>query len=304
MSNLITVLGIFVADLCFKGKNIPRNGETQIGNNFQINPGGKGSNQAITIAKLKGDVNFITRIGDDEYGKMALEIHKSSGVRVSSIIKDSNEPTGVAGIFIDEKGNNSINVIPGVAKNISKEDIDNNLDSLKDSKIFLTQLEVPSDVTMYAIDKAKKNNCITILNPAPANVIDDQYFKLIDYFTPNETEVEFYLNRKIDEIEDIKKAGDDLLNLGIKNIIITLGEKGAYFKNANEEYFIEAHKLNNKVIDTTGAGDVFNGAFAFALANNNIIKDSIIFANKVAAISTTSLGAANSIPTLDQVNSN
>ena len=304
MLNSITVLGIFVADLCFKGKNIPRVGETQIGDNFQINPGGKGSNQAITIAKLEGDVNFITRIGEDEYGKMALEIYQSSGVKVDGVIKDNNKPTGVAGIFIDEKGNNSINVMPGVANNISKEDIDNNLDSLKNSKIFLTQLETPIKVNMYALDKAKENNCITILNPAPANIIDKQYFKLIDYFTPNETEVEFYLNRKIDKIEDLNKAGNDLLNLGFKNIIITLGEKGAYFKNENEEYLVEEYKLKNKVIDTTGAGDVFNGAFACALANNKKIKDAIIFANKVAAISTTKLGAANSIPTLDQVNSN
>jgi ribokinase len=304
MSNSITVLGIFVADLCFIGKKIPSIGQTQIGNDFQIGPGGKGSNQAITVAKLSGDVNFISRLGDDEYGRMALEIYKSNNVKTDSIIKDKNEKTGVAGIFIDQNGNNSINVITGAANNISKKDIDNNLDRIKNSKIFLTQLEIPIDVTMYALKKAKDFNCITILNPAPASIIDNQYFKLIDFFTPNEKEAEFYLNKKIENEEDIKKAAKDLLNLGIKNVIITLGEKGAFFKNNDEEYFVKPYTLIDEVVDTTGAGDVFNGALAIALSSNKSIKEAIIFANKVAAISTTKLGAANSIPTIDQVNSN
>jgi ribokinase len=303
MSNSITVLGIFVADLCFIGKKIPSIGQTQIGNDFQIGPGGKGSNQAITVAKLSGDVNFISRLGDDEYGRMALEIYKSNNVKTDSIIKDKNEQTGVAGIFIDQKGNNSINVITGAANNISKKDIDNNLDRIKNSKIFLTQLEIPIDVTMYALEKAKNNDCTTILNPAPAHILNNEYFKLIDYFTPNEKEAEFYLNKKIESEEEIKKAAKDLLNLGIKNVIITLGEKGAFFKNNDEEYFVKPYTLIDEVVDTTGAGDVFNGALAFAIANDKPIKEAIIFANKVAAISTTKLGAANSIPTIDQVNS-
>ena len=301
MSNSITVLGIFVADLCFIGKKIPSIGQTQIGNDFQIGPGGKGSNQAITISKLNGDVNFISRLGDDEYGRMALEIYKSNNVKIDSVLLDKNEKTGVAGIFIDEKGNNSINVIPGVANKISKKDIDNNLDTIKNSKIFLTQLEISTDITMYALEKAKDFNCITILNPAPGHIIDNRYFKLIDFFTPNEKEAEFYLNKKIENEKDIKKAAKDLLNLGIKNVIITLGEKGAFFKNDREEYFLDAYKMIDKVIDTTGAGDVFNGALAVALSNNKSVKEAIIFANKVAAISTTKLGAANSIPTIDQI---
>jgi ribokinase len=303
MSNSITVLGIFVADLCFIGKKIPSIGQTQIGNDFQIGPGGKGSNQAITVAKLNGDVNFISRLGDDEYGRMALEIYKSNNVKIDSVLLDKNEKTGVAGIFIDEKGNNSINVIPGVANKVSKKDIDNNLDTIKNSKIFLTQLEISTDITMYALEKAKDFNCITILNPAPACTIDNRDFKLIDFFTPNEKEAEFYLNKKIENEKDIKKAAKDLLNLGIKNVIITLGEKGAFFKNDKEEYFLDAYKMIDKVIDTTGAGDVFNGALAVALSNNKSVKEAIIFANKVAAISTTKSGAANSIPTIDQVNS-
>jgi len=234
---------------------------------------------------------------------MALEIYKSNNVKTDSIIKDKNEKTGVAGIFIDQNGNNSINVITGAANNISKKDIDNNLDRIKNSKIFLTQLEIPIDVTIYALKKAKDFNCITILNPAPAHIIDNRYFKLIDFFTPNEKEAEFYLNKKIESEEEIKKAARDLLNLGIKNVIITLGEKGAYFKNHNEEYLVDSYKLTDKVVDTTGAGDVFNGALAFAIANDKLIKEAIIFANKVAAISTTKLGAANSIPTIDEVNS-
>ena len=198
----------------------------------------------------------------------------------------------------------SINVIAGAANNISKKDIDNNLDKIKNSKIFLTQLEISTAITMYALEKAKDFNCITILNPAPAHIIDNLYFKLIDFFTPNEKEAEFYLNKKIENEKDIKQAAKDLLNLGIKNVIITLGEKGAFLKNDKEEYFLDAYKMTDKVVDTTGAGDVFNGALAIALSSNKSIKEAIIFANKVAAISTTKLGAANSIPTIDQVNSN
>tara|TARA_A100001234_G_scaffold111084_1_gene97676 strand:- start:95 stop:1006 length:912 start_codon:yes stop_codon:yes gene_type:complete len=297
----ICVFGVFVADLCFFAETIPVKGQTVLGKNHIVGPGGKGSNQAIAAARLKGDVHFITKIGQDTHANMALNLFKEAQLNTNSIIQDKNLSTGVAGIMIDESGNNAINVVAGAAAHLNNKDIDQNLNTIKKSKIFLTQLETPEEVTLYALSKAKENNCITILNPAPARKIEEQYFKLIDYFTPNETEAEFYLNKKIKSENDIKEAANQFLKKGIKNIIITLGEKGVYYSNGKEDYFVEACKLKNNVVDTTGAGDAFNGAFAVALANSLENKDALVFANKVAGISTTKVGAAASMPLLQDV---
>ena len=297
----ICVFGVFVADLCFFAETIPVKGQTVLGKNHIVGPGGKGSNQAIAAARLKGDVHFITKIGQDTHANMALNLFKEAQLNTNSIIQDKNLSTGVAGIMIDESGNNAINVVAGAAAHLNNKDIDQNLNTIKKSKIFLTQLETPEEVTLYALSKAKENNCITILNPAPARKIEEQYFKLIDYFTPNETEAEFYLNKKIKSENDIKEAANQFLKKGVKNIIITLGEKGVYYSNGKEDYFVEACKLKNNVVDTTGAGDAFNGAFAVALANSLENKDALVFANKVAGISTTKVGAAASMPLLQDV---
>ena len=297
----ICIFGVFVADLCFFGNKIPAKGETVLGNNYIVGPGGKGSNQAIAAARLNGEVNFITKVGKDSHADMAFSLYKEAGVNVDCIIQDPNLSTGVAGIMIDEKGNNAINVFAGAAAHLQNEDIDKNLDVIKKSKIFLTQMETPDLTTMYALKKAKENNCVTILNPAPARKVAKEDFSLLDFFTPNETEAEFYLNKKIETNEDIKNSAKEFLNRGVKNIIITLGEKGIFFANKDEKYFVDALKLKDKVVDTTGAGDAFNGAFAVALANELKYKDALIFANKVAGISTTRLGAASSMPFLTEV---
>ena len=299
--NSICIFGVFVADLCFFGKKIPERGETILGNNHLVGPGGKGSNQAIAAARLEGKVNFITKVGKDNHADMAFSLYKEAGVNVESISQDNNLSTGVAGIMIDEDGNNAINVFAGAAAHLQNKDIDTNLEVIKKSKIFLTQMETPDSTTMYALKKAKDNDCLTILNPAPARKINQNNFELLDFFTPNETEAEFYLNKKIETETDIKNAGKEFLNRGVKNIIITLGEKGVYFANKDQEHFIEALKLKNEVIDTTGAGDAFNGAFVVGLANDLKFKDALIFANKVAGISTTKVGAANSMPTFEEV---
>ena len=300
--NLISVFGIFVADLCFIGSSIPESGQTVLGNKHLVGPGGKGSNQAIAAARLGGNVNFITKIGKDSHAKMALNLYKEAGVNINSIIQNPNLSTGVAGIMIDEKtGDNAINVVPGAAAKLEKKDIDLNLEILKKSKIFLTQLETPYEVTSYALNKAKEFGCLTIFNPAPASKIKKEDFKKIDFFTPNETEASFYLNRKIETKKEIEDGSKELLNMGIKNVVITLGSKGVYFQNSKENYFVEALNLKNNVVDTTGAGDAFNGALSFALSNELNYKDALIFANKVAGISTTKLGAANSMPTNKEV---
>jgi ribokinase len=301
--NSIFIFGIFVADLCFFSHTIPIRGQTVLGTKHLVGPGGKGSNQAIAAARLGGNVNFLTKLGKDNHAEMALSLYKDSGMQTDTIIQDPNLTTGVAGIMIDEKtGDNIINVIPGAAAHLDNKDINEKLNLIQHSKIFLTQLETPSETTSYALNKAKDAGNITILNPAPAAKIKESDFKLIDFFTPNEKEAGFYLNKNIETNKDIEDAGNDLLKKGINNIAITLGSKGVYFVNAKESYYVDAFKLKSDVVDTTGAGDAFNGAFAYALANEYKNKEALIFANKVAGISTTKLGAANSMPTIKEVN--
>ena len=301
---VISVFGVFVADLCFFANAIPEKGQTILGNNHIVGPGGKGSNQAIAAARLGGSVNFITKIGKDQNADMALSLYRDEGMDTSCVIQDENHLTGVAGIMINEKtGDNAINIVPGAAATLTKKDIDNNLSFIKKSEIFLTQLETPYEVTSYALKKAKEFNLTTIFNPAPASEINQNDFKLIDYFTPNETEASFYLKKKVESKEEIEIAAKMFLEKGVKNIVITLGSRGVYFANSTENYFLDAFNLKDKVIDTTGAGDAFNGAFAYALSNNDKNKEALKFANKVAGISTTRAGAANAMPKLKEVES-
>tara|TARA_B100000287_G_scaffold427761_1_gene477960 strand:+ start:1621 stop:2535 length:915 start_codon:yes stop_codon:yes gene_type:complete len=298
----ICIFGIFVADLCFIGNSIPEKGQTILGNNHIVGPGGKGSNQAIASGRLGGKVNFITKIGKDQNADIALSLYKEVGINTDSIIQDDNNLTGVAGIMVNEKtGENAINVVPGAAGTLVKKDIDDNFKFIEKSEIFLTQLETPYEVTSYALNKAKETGSITIFNPAPASDITEDDFKSIDYFTPNETEASFYLNEKVESKSEIERAAKAFLDKGVKNVIITLGSKGVYFANSDESYFVDAFKLKSEVVDTTGAGDAFNGAFAYALSINQNNRDAIVFSNKVAGISTTKSGAANSIPTISEV---
>ena len=298
----ICIFGVFVADLCFIGNSIPEKGQTILGSKHIVGPGGKGSNQAIASGRLGGKVNFITKIGKDQNADMALSLYKEVGINTDSIIQDDNHLTGVAGIMINKKtGENAINIVPGASGTLVNKDIDDNLKFIKKSEIFLTQLETPYEVTSYALNKAKETGSITIFNPAPASDIREDDFKSIDYFTPNESEASYYLKEKIESKAEIEKAAKSFLEKGVKNIIITLGSKGVYFANSEESYFVEAFKLKNEVLDTTGAGDAFNGGFAYALSKNQNNKDALTFANKVAGISTTKLGAASSMPTLNEV---
>ena len=293
----ICVFGIFVADICFFADSIPVAGQTILGEKYIIGPGGKGSNQAIAAARAGGEVSFISKVGRDNYADLAISLYNEAGINYDGLVIEESESTGSAGILINRKtGENAINVVPGAAGTIGKNLIDKNLSIIKDSKIFLTQLETPKDVTLYALKEAKSQNCITILNPAPSSEIPDDFFQYIDFFTPNETEASFYFNKLVKNEDDCKVAGKYFLEKGVKNILITLGEKGCYFKNIDEEFLMPASHLNKPVVDTTGAGDAFNGALSVALSQNKTYKQSIEFANLVAGISVTREGAANSMP--------
>ena len=297
----ITVLGIFVADISFSGPKIPSIGETILGKKYNVGPGGKGCNQAIAIARLGGNTNFISKIGKDEYGELALKTLEKNKISTENIIQDGNQQTGVAGILVDQNtGKNAINVIVGAPSSLKINEIEKQINLIKRSKIFLTQLEVPKDVTLHCLKTAKENGCITILNPAPASEISKEFYNNIDFFTPNETEAEFYTGIKITSEKEAKQAADKLLNLGIKKIIITLGEKGLFYSDGKEETYLKASAV--KAIDTTGAGDAFNGGLAFGLSKEKPIKECLELANKVAGISTTKLGAGDAMPFLKDIN--
>ena len=296
----ISVLGIFVADISFSGPKIPSVGETILGNKYNVGPGGKGCNQAIAIARLGGKVNFISKIGKDSYGELALNTLKKNNINIENIIQDEKLQTGVAGILVDKNsGKNAINVIVGAPSSLKVSEIEKQINLIKSSKIFLTQLEVPKDVTLHCLKTAKENGCITILNPAPASEITKEFFSKIDYFTPNETEAEFYTGIKITNEKEAKQAAEKLLNLGIKKAIITLGEKGLFYTDGKEEIYLKANPV--KAIDTTGAGDAFNGGLAFGLSKDKSINECLELANKVAGISTTKLGAGDAMPFISDI---
>ena len=298
----ISILGIYVADLVFFGKKIPIEGETILGNNFVIGPGGKGSNQAVAAAKAGVKTYFISKIGDDQFGEMATKIYDEAKVDYSNVIISKEHSTGAAAIMVNEEsGANAINVFSGAAAAITNADIDKAENIIKDSKIFLTQLEAPKETVLYAIKKAHSLGVKTVLNPAPAAEIDKSVFPFIDYFTPNETEASFYVGHPVNSNDDASRAASKLLDMGIKNVIITLGEKGAYFANANETFSSPIANLSNPVVDTTGAGDAFNAGFAVALTENKSIKDAISFASATAGLSTTKIGTANSMPNRDEI---
>ena len=297
----LTILGIFVADLSFFGK-IPLKGQTVLGENFVVGPGGKGSNQAVAAAKAGANVSFISKIGKDDYGNMAKKIYSDTNVGTSKLFISEEKNTGVAAILLDkDTGDNAISVIPGAAGDLTIEDINDAENEIKNASFFLTQLEAPIDVVIHSLKIAKKHNVTTILNPAPAAKIDKEIFPLIDYFTPNETEASFYVNKEIKDEKDAKNSSKNLLDLGIKNVIITLGASGVYFENKNDNFFIPSLDLGSRVKDTSGAGDAFNGAFATALCESKSIKDALKFANTFAGISTTRIGTANSMPSREEI---
>ena len=293
--NKISILGIFVADISFSGNKIPSVGETILGNSYNVGPGGKGCNQAIAIARLGGEVNFISKIGKDDYGQLAINTLDQNNIDTSTIIQSADHQTGVAGIMIDKKtGKNAINVITGAPATFTIDEVNKNINKIKNAKVFLTQLEIPKEVTLHSLKTAKENKVLTILNPAPASEISKEFYNYIDYFTPNETEAEFYTGIKITNEKQAKEASIKLLNLGLKKVIITLGEKGLFYSDGNEDIYLKATPV--KAIDTTGAGDAFNGGLAYALSKNKSIKESLSLANQVAGLSTLKLGAGNTMP--------
>ena len=296
----VAILGVFVADASYRAARQPSMGETILGSSFSLGPGGKGSNQAVAAARVGGHVSFITRLGYDEFAKMAFNMYKDEGI-TAHIEQLEDSYTGSAYIFLDEKtGDNAIIVCPGAATTIDKNYVQSVGNVIESADVFVTQMEQPLEAAAEALQIARNGGVTTILNTAPAEAVPDEVFALCDYVTPNETEAEGYTGIKVSNVDDAKKAGDAFLKKGVGTALITLGEQGALLHSADMSELIPAFNAG-AVKETTGAGDAFNGSFAVALAEGKSPREAARFGCAVAGLSVTRSGAAASMPQLDEV---
>jgi len=301
MSDRIVILGVFVADTAYRADRAPRMGETIMGNSFALGPGGKGSNQAVAAARAGGDVHFVSTLGRDTFADMALKTWKDAGV-TAVVTQHDDSYTGAAYIFIEEAtGDNAIIIAPGIAGTISVADIEARAELIGGARVFVTQLEQPMPAAHRALEIARAGGAITILNPAPAAPIAPEMLALCDYATPNETEAGELTGIRVNGLEDAKTAAEKLLERGVGTAIITLGENGVLFHDGSRIEHIPAISAG-PVIETTGAGDAFNGGFAAALARGADPIEAVRFGCAAAGISVTRPGTAPSMPSVAEIN--
>ncbi len=294
----ICVIGSLNMDLVVNVDTMPKPGQTIIGSNFKEVPGGKGANQAVAMARLNGNVSMIGKVGEDGFGQTLINSLKNDNVD-TTYIQTTKGATGVALITVDKNAQNSIVVSPGANFEVKEDDIDNNIEAIKNSDIVVLQLETPLNTIKYALNKAKELNKYTILNPAPAVKLDDEIIKNVDLLTPNETELEIISGVSIETEEDIHRASQIMIEKGVKELIVTLGSKGSLYINKEKSMFKKAYKV--EAVDTTAAGDSYTGALAVALSQDKKMEDSMDFASKVGALSVLKEGAQSSLPTLEDV---
>jgi ribokinase len=296
----IVILGIFVADTAFRADRMPVMGETILGRGFALGPGGKGSNQAVAAGRAGGDVAFLGKLGRDTFGDMARDVWRDAGVAAAVI--EGDEPTGAAFIFLDAAtGDNAIIVSPGIASTLTPADIDAKAELIAAARVFVTQLEQPMGAAHHALRLAREGGAATILNPAPAADLPEGMLALCDYVTPNETEAEALTGIAVTDLDGARAAGDALLARGVaKAAILTLGAQGALFHAADRSVHVPAVTAG-PVVETTGAGDAFNGGFATALSEGRDPVEAARFGCAVAGLSVTRAGAAASMPSRAEI---
>ncbi|WP_034256356.1 ribokinase [Arenibacter latericius] len=296
--NKIIVIGSANTDMVVKATKLPLPGETVLGGTFYMNAGGKGANQAVAAARLGGNVSLVTKVGNDIFGKQTVEGLRKDGIKTDYVFTDNKSPSGTALIILNEEGENCIVVAPGANANLLPSDIEK-VKQVSRAKIILMQLEIPMETIAFVVKNAKKTHQKVIINPAPAQKLDDELLKGLFLITPNETEAALLTGITVIDEETASQASKIFLDKGVENVIITLGKEGAYFENNNQHFKIPAPLV--KVIDTTAAGDTFSGAIAVALTEKQdrstieweqVVKFAIVAASK----SVTRLGAQVSIP--------
>ena len=295
----ILVIGSSNTDLVAKVKSMPKPGETVLGGEFFVNPGGKGANQAVAAARLGCDVTFCCKTGEDDYGKAAKALFAKEGMNTSYVISTPECASGVALIFVDSKGENSIVVAGGANNTLSEKDVDS-IEGFGDYKIVLAQLEIPLQTVEHIGALCKSKGVPFILNPAPAQPLSKELLQCVDIITPNETESEILTGIKVTDEATASKAAAALCALGVGKVIITMGSTGAFVYENGAGKIVPAYKAE-KVVDTTAAGDVFNGSLAVALSKGEPLAQAVNFAQAAASISVQRSGAQASAPQLNEV---
>jgi len=296
----IIVVGSSNTDMVVKTDRFPEPGETIIGGDFYMFPGGKGANQAVAAARAGGEVVFICCVGDDVFGQNALEGYRDEGIDVETakIVKDA--ASGVALITVNADGENEIVVASGTNAKLSPIYVSEVMEEMDNDGMFLTQLETPIETIEYLARYSKLTDQPLIINPAPAQELSDTILNGLFLITPNETEAKILTGILVDDDSSMEEAAKALLDMGVQNVIITLGSRGAFFMNHQEKFLVPSHKV--KAIDTTAAGDVFNGVLTVCLSQDMGWQESIAYANKAAALSVTKMGAQGSAPYKEEIN--
>lgn len=293
--NNILIVGSTNTDMVVKTKRFPKDGETVLGGDFLMNPGGKGANQAVAAARLGANVTFYAKVGNDIFGHQTLANLKKENIDTHFIKIDDRNASGIALITVNEKGENNIVVSPGANKFLQIADLEDIDKYILLADVVLLQLEIPMETVEFVAEKAKKYGKKVILNPAPATKLSDKLLDGLYLITPNQSEAEVLIGTEITDEDPLRRSADLLRLKGVKNVIFTLGEKGVYFSNNTHSKNIDAPRV--KVVDSTAAGDIFNGALATAIANGKEWDEAIDYAINAASISVTKIGAQASAPT-------
>ena len=301
MSNRIVVVGSSNTDMIVQAARIPRPGETILGGAFTMAAGGKGANQAVGAARAGGQVTFVARVGDDLFGRQAIEGFCKDNIDVTHVTRDTGAPSGVALICVAADGENSIVVASGANGRLSPADVQVARGAIASAAVLLCQLETPIETVKAAVEMAAGAGVRVILNPAPARPLDDDLLRHVSVLTPNETEAELLTGVKVDDDRAAAKAAGVLRKRGVKTVLITLGARGTFACADGIEQLVPAFKV--EPVDTTAAGDVFNGALAVALAEGRPLPEAVRFANAAGAISVTRLGAQPSAPKRAEIES-
>lgn len=295
--NKIVVIGSLNIDLVVNVENFPKPGETITSLNYKEIPGGKGANQAVAAAKLNSNVTMIGKVGTDGHGDVLLDNLKEQGVDTSYIKRE--DTTGKAFINVNAEGENHIVLVPGANYKVTKQDIDDHMALIKESEMLILQMEIPLPVIEYALEVGRKLDKKIIFNPAPAHKIDMDLLKHVHTLIPNEPELELLTGMPVENKEQIEKAAQSLIELGMNQVIVTIGSQGSLIVTKDEVTHVPALKVETK--DTTAAGDSFVGAYATKLIEGYSAKEAVEFASKVAALTVTKEGAQSSLPTLEEV---
>jgi ribokinase len=296
MSGKILVIGSTNTDMVIQSPKLPLPGETILGGQFFMFPGGKGANQAVAAARLGGAVTLVARTGDDVFGRQAKAQFQQEGIRTNFVSTDPDQPSGVALIMVDTRGENSIAVAPGANASLRESDLDRAGKDLEGAQVGLLQLEIPLDTVVYAISRLHAFGARVILNPAPARPLPAEVYPYLHIITPNETEAEILTGVRVTDLTTADQAARMLRQKGVQQVVLTLGAKGAYVCSDRFTGMVPAPVV--EAVDTTAAGDVFNGALAVATAEEMTLEAAVGFACRAAAISVTRMGAQASAPYL------